>query len=300
MTISAVNSADTLGQRIRKVSATLATGERAVVEYLQHHPDEAVISSAAKLGEVTGTSDATVIRTARKLGFEGLSDLKPSLVEYLSRRRDPAQVLDVRVQRLRAEERGTLRPVIQAGCNLLNDVPELINPDTWARAISMLDRTRHVWAYGIGPGAAVADLFALSLQRIGRPADAWSATGFRLADEVLRLTEDAVVVVIAPLRVFRETGIVLDHARSVGAKSIMLTEAVAEARDTSADIVLPLPDSTEGAANEILAPLMILHALVLELVSAKRTSAIKHYHELNALRSAIAGTELDVSHLPEM
>lgn len=291
-------SSDTLAQRIRR-AGTLASGERAVAEYLQRHPEEAAVSSAAKLGNATGTSDATVIRTARKLGFAGLADLKRSLVHHLARRRDPAQVLDDRVQRLRPAHTAALQPVIDAGCGLLGEVPALIEGTAWSRAVEVLSEATHVWAYGIGPGAALADQFALSLRRAGKASDAWTATGFRLADDLLRLQSAHAVVVIAPLRLFREIGIVLDHAHRVGAHSVLLTEATDEGRETRAGTVLPLPDSTEGAANELLAPLTILHALVLELVTAQRSAAVDHYQQLNALRTEIAGTELDLSRLPE-
>ncbi|MBB5156597.1 MurR/RpiR family transcriptional regulator [Saccharopolyspora phatthalungensis] len=291
---------ESLGQRIRNRAGKLASGERAVADYLQRHPEDAAISSAAKLGEVTGTSDATVIRTARKLGFEGLSDLKRSLVEHLARRRDPAQVLDDRVQRLRPAEHGVLQPVIDAGLTLLGEVPALIDSAEWSRTVAALNEAEHVWAYGIGPSAAIADHLALSLRRAGKAADAWTATGFRLADELLRLKPAHAVVVVAPLRVFREIGIVLDHAHRIGARSVLLTEATDEAGETTADIVLALPDSTEGAANELIAPLTILHALVLELAAAERFSAVEHYQQLNALRTEIAGTDLDISRLPEL
>ncbi|GEB49262.1 MULTISPECIES: MurR/RpiR family transcriptional regulator [Streptomyces] len=290
-------SSDTLAERIRR-AGPLASGERAVAAYLQRHPEEAAVSSAAKLGKATGTSDATVIRTARKLGFAGLGDLKRSLVQHLARRRDPAQVLDDRVQRLHPAH-AALQPVIDAGRALLGDVPALVDSTAWTRAVDVLNEAEHVWAYGIGPGAALADQFALSLRRAGKASDAWTATGFRLADDLLRLQPAHAVVVIAPLRLFREIGIVLDHAHRTGAHSVLLTEATDEAKDTRAGTVLPLPDSTEGAANELLAPLALLHALVLQLVTAQHASAVDHYQRLNTLRTEITGTELDLSRLPE-
>lgn len=289
------SSGETLGHRIRNRSATLSNGERAVADYLQRHPEETAISSAAKLGEVTGTSDATVIRTARKLGFDGLNDLKRSLVEHLARRRNPAQVLDDRVQRLSPVEHGVLHPVIDAGLALLGEVPALIESAEWSRAVAAINEAEHVWVYGIGPGASVAGHFALSLRRAGKAADAWTATGFGLADDLLRLRPAHAVVAVAPLRVFREIGTLLDHAHRVGASSVLLTEATDEGRGTRADVLLPLPDSTDGAANELIAPLTILHALVLELVAARRSSAVDHYQQLNALRTEIAGTELDIN-----
>jgi DNA-binding MurR/RpiR family transcriptional regulator len=287
-----------LGQRIRR-AGKLAAGERAVVDYLQRHPEEAAISSAARLGEATGTSDATVIRTVRKLGFDGLGDLKRSLVEHLTRRRDPARVMGDRVRRLSGAGQGTLPSVINAGLALLGDVPAVLDDGAWENAVAAVRDAAHVWTYGIGPSASVADYFAVSLRRAGKPADAWTATGFSLADDVLRLRPPDAVVVVAPLRMFREIGVILDHAHRVKAASVLLTEAADEAAGTRAGTVLALPDSTDDAANEILAPLAIVHALVLELVAADRGPAVDQYERLNRMRAEIAGTDLDLRPLPE-
>lgn len=287
-----------LGQRIR-AAGRLAAGERAVVDYLHRHPEEAAISSAARLGEVTGTSDATVIRTVRKLGFDGLGDLKRSLVEHLSRRRDPARVMGDRVRRLRGEGQGALDAVISAGLTLLGEVPAVLDEGAWQSAVATIRDAEHVWTYGIGPSAGVASYFAVSLRRAGKPADAWTATGFSLADDVLRIRPEHAVVVVAPLRLFREIGVILAHAHRAKAGSVLLTEAAEEAAGTPAGTILALPDSTDGAANEILGPLAIVHALVLELVAADRDSAVEQYERLNHLRTDIAGTELDLLPLPE-
>lgn len=289
----------TLKQRISRVAGKLASGERAVADYLQQHPEEAVISSAAKIGEATGTSDATVIRTARKLGFEGLNDLKRALAQHIARRRDPAQVLDERIGRLPAEN-GVLYSALDAGRELLGEAATLIDGADWSEAVATIAEATHTWTYGIGPSATLAQYLALGLRRSGRAADAWTATGFSLADDLLRVGPEDAVVVIAPLRVFRETGIVIDRAHQFGAKTILLTEAVAEAGKTRADHVLPLPDSTGGAANELIVPLILLHGLVLELVARNRATAVDHHQHLNSLRTELAGNDLDIHHMPDI
>ncbi|MDH6293065.1 DNA-binding MurR/RpiR family transcriptional regulator [Rhodococcus opacus] len=295
--VSQFQSSASLSHRIAKVAGRLAPGERAVADYLRDHPEEAAVSSASRLGAETNTSDATVIRTARKLGFDGLSDLKRSLVDHVARRRDPAKVLDERLRRLPEGAGTVVGPVLDAGRALLGEADDLVDGDEWQRCGAALTAATHVWTYGIGPSAMLAEYFALALRRAGAAADAWTATGFRLADDLLRVEAGHAVVVIAPLRVFRETGIVLDRAHQVGATSIVLTEAIEEAGDTQADHVLHLPESTASAANELLVPLTLLHGLVLELVAKDRSTAIRNHQELNALRTKIAGNELDTTSL---
>ncbi|WP_031464416.1 MurR/RpiR family transcriptional regulator [Sciscionella sediminilitoris] len=287
-----MNTSPSLGRRIAR-AGQLAAGERAVADYLTEHPEEAAVSSAAQLGAVTGTSDATVIRTARKLGFDGLGELKRALVEHVARRRDPAKVLGERVKRLPSEGATVLDAVLGAGGNLLEQAHSLIPQQQWAETVRRLSTASRIWVFGIGPSGTVAENFALALRRAGIDADSWTATGFRLADDLLRVRAEHALVVIAPLRVFRETEIVLGHARTAGAYTVLLTEAFEILEPDRADQILRLPESTAGAANELLVPLALLHGLALELAARDSETAVHHHEELNTLRSEITGTPLD-------
>ena len=80
---------------------SLSPRERAVTDFLLDRPSEAVTASAAELAARTGTSDATVVRTARSLGYGGLRELKRAIMDMLTTRRDPALVLDQRLERCR-------------------------------------------------------------------------------------------------------------------------------------------------------------------------------------------------------
>ena len=68
-------------QRIKAMyqSRTFSKSDRLIADYILAHPTCVASTTAAELGEVTGTSSATVVRFCRKLGFSGLVDLKMSM-----------------------------------------------------------------------------------------------------------------------------------------------------------------------------------------------------------------------------
>ena len=66
----------TFQERYVEAGPRLTPSERKIGEYLLRNPDEVLGSSAVKIAEATGTSDASVIRTIKGLGYQGLPDLK--------------------------------------------------------------------------------------------------------------------------------------------------------------------------------------------------------------------------------
>ncbi len=66
-----------LRQRFEKHRSELTRSELAVIEYLLSMPvEEMIFQNAEDIAAKSGTSDATVIRAARRLGFSGLPELK--------------------------------------------------------------------------------------------------------------------------------------------------------------------------------------------------------------------------------
>jgi len=70
-----------IDSRIKK--AKLTATEAKIAEYISRHYYNVCLTSALELGRLIGTSDASVIRTARKLGFNGYSDMQRFIADFM-------------------------------------------------------------------------------------------------------------------------------------------------------------------------------------------------------------------------
>lgn len=286
-----------LHQRVTALATSLSVSERRVAEFMAHHPEVVVSCSAVELAARTGTSDATVVRTTKALGYSGFRELKRSLLQVFTRQRDLAATMDGRLERVSRSD-DQLAGVLDDSIELLGHLRDTVDPVAWRSAVDALRSARTVMTYGIGPAACVAAYLSLSLTRIGAPAREVTTTGFRLADELTTLHEGDAVVVFAPLRQFREISVVVDYARDVGALVILVTESLGMALESRVHAVLSTPQSTTGAASEITGALVLAHALTMTLAAGARTNAVKTLELVNQLRAAIVGAELDMMTLP--
>lgn len=66
-------------ERVRSLIGTLSASELRVAQVILDQPHDVVNWSAAELGQHSGASGATVVRTCRRLGFAGLRDLRMTL-----------------------------------------------------------------------------------------------------------------------------------------------------------------------------------------------------------------------------
>ncbi|MFC7741719.1 MurR/RpiR family transcriptional regulator [Nocardiopsis composta] len=93
----AADGAAALARRIEERKDTLSRTERRVAEYVAANAERVVFLSALQLAKLTRTSDATVIRTARALGFTGWPELKHEVGSRLMASTEPARRLAGRI-----------------------------------------------------------------------------------------------------------------------------------------------------------------------------------------------------------
>ena len=81
---------DSFAERIAATLNRLSAAERQAVRFFQENREDVLVASAADLARKIGTSDATVIRATRALGYSGLDDMRRQLAAELRSSLSPA------------------------------------------------------------------------------------------------------------------------------------------------------------------------------------------------------------------
>lgn len=292
--VNASSSGGKFPAQVAAAAERLTPQERIVAEFLLDRPHDAVTASAAEIAATTGTSDATVVRTAKSLGYSGLRELKRALMAEITDTRDPAAVLEHRLTLTETGLGPVLGQLLADATTLLAQLPDELDEASWRQAVDLLDGAGTIWIYGIGPAGLIAEYHALHLSRLRRRARAVTETGFRLADPLLSLSAADVVVIYAPLRRFREIDVVVEQARRVGARVALITQALGSVLREHVDIVLNVPQAAATTVSENFVDLLVADALTLELAKRDRVSAVAARQELTRLRNDIVvGATLD-------
>jgi len=142
---------------------TLRKSEKRVAEFVQGHMEEVVVLSLTGLARKCDTSDATVLRFCRSLGYLGFADFKVSLVPELLR--------SSKKKNLEVGERAnseTVKEMLQRNFQQQMD-STLQNCDDvmLATIASHITRANKILIIGLGGSAGVAHIFCDSLGSLG-------------------------------------------------------------------------------------------------------------------------------------
>ena len=263
-----------------------------MADFLLDQGAKAAPMSAQEIAEAAGTSDATVVRTARSLGYANLRELRDSLA-------GPGDDVDL-ADRLRATIAGRPAPhdvladavdrQLQGLSSLLRRVPAA----DFDRAAGLLAGAGRIWWSGIGPSASLAEYAAFCCRRHGRPAGSITHAGTDLADELLSIAGGDAVVVLAYGRIHPHVRVLLQRAAGLGVPVVLVTDTLERADGEPISVRLSPGRGAPGVFATHGSTVVLIEALVLALAAADPARSAASLEELNSLRRALAGRRLDV------
>jgi DNA-binding MurR/RpiR family transcriptional regulator len=267
----------------RATTRELSPKERSVAEFYADHGEEAAFLSAAEIAHRLGTSDATVVRAVKALGYSGIPELRRELIDALRARATPAVRLGRSLEDAGADPLGH---VVELGLELIEGLRGIDRAD-FDDAVAVLAGAERVLAFGLGPNGPLAEYFTLRLSRFGRPAQAITASGLLLADQLLGVREDDAMLLMAYERLEPNAEVALARANEVGVPVVLVTDSLGGKLADRVDVTLPAPRTRGGTLSAAVATMTILDGLLLALAAADRVRSLAALAELNELRRGL-------------
>jgi DNA-binding MurR/RpiR family transcriptional regulator len=293
---AAGNGPPSFADRVEASADALSPAERRVARYFQQYREEVLIGSAAALAAKMETSDATVIRTVKALGFSGLDELRRTLADELRGSLTPAD----RLTRTLGEVGGSIANAFDMTLDIharsIESLRQTISADMFERAIEATIAAQRIFVFGLGPSSAIANYLVIQLGRFGFSAQGLSNTGLLFADDLQKLRKGDLVVMLAYGRIYAELAALLEEIERFGLRSILITDSLASKLRHRVDLVLSVPRGRAEMLSLHTATLGFIEALLLGIAAKRPEETLVSLRALNQAREKLAGK---TTNLPE-
>jgi len=196
----------------------MGVAERRVADFVLAHPEEVLRSSITQVAEVSDTSEGTVVRFCRSVGYRGYQQLKISLARELV---PPLKLIHEDVRE--GDDAFTVaQKVLHADVQAILDTLKILDRVELERAVESIRLASKVEFYGVGSSAPVAVDAYYRLLQIGVDASVCTDSHFQVVSAA-RLDKGCVAVGISHTGSTRETLAALSAARRSGATTICIT-----------------------------------------------------------------------------
>jgi DNA-binding MurR/RpiR family transcriptional regulator len=272
-------------QRLEGHLPGFTKSQQRIASYLLASYDEAAFLSAADLAERLNVSEATVVRFAKAAGYDGFPELRRCLQGLFRAKATPASRLQRTLSELAGSQGHVLTKVLDMEVQYLTEAAHSIAPADFDRALDVLLSGRRIFVFGSGPSGILADLAELRLRRLGILTIGMTDAGRHLLEKLQLLQAGDVVLATGFNSIRTDLVIVLDHARAMGCRSILLTDTLGPALRHKVDVVLAARRGPVSTFHSLTVPMSILNALILGMAMARpeeSLAALNHLQEMRA------------------
>ncbi|HJA42572.1 MurR/RpiR family transcriptional regulator [Lachnoclostridium sp. An118] len=282
-------------QKIDDGYARFSKGQKKLADYIRRDYDKAAFLTAARMGEVVGVSESTVVRFATALGYSGYPAFQKALEEMVRTRLNSIQRMEVTYGRITQGE--ILASVLQSDIEKIKLTMESIDHEAFELAVETILKARKVYVVGIRSCAPLASFLSFYLNLLCEDVTAVSTnSASEIFEQLLRIGEEDVIIGISFPRYSMRTLKALEFASNRKAKVITLTDSIHSPMNLYSSCNLIARSDMASIVDSLVAPLSVVNALVVALCMKKQKEVVSTLEMLEEIwdeYQVYSGDELD-------
>lgn len=263
-----------LTSRINECYGSLSKGQKILATYITDNYDKAVFLTAAKMGQVVGVSESTVVRFATHLGYKGYPEFQKALEEMVRNKLNSIQRMEVTYGRI--SQSHTLETVLQSDQEKIKDTLEHIDEHAFELAVDTIIKAKHIYIVGIRSCAPLAAFMAFYFNLMFENVTLLQTNNSsELFEQMVRISKDDVIIGISFPRYSMRTLKAMEFANNRNAKVITLTDSVHSPMNLYSSCNLIARSDMASIVDSLVAPLSVINALIVALCMKKQGEVAK-------------------------
>lgn len=263
-----------LTSRINECYGSLSKGQKILATYITDNYDKAVFLTAAKMGQVVGVSESTVVRFATHLGYKGYPEFQKALEEMVRNKLNSIQRMEVTYGRI--SQSHILETVLQSDQEKNKDTLEHIDEHAFELAVDTIIKAKHIYIVGIRSCAPLAAFMAFYFNLMFENVTLLQTNNSsELFEQMVRISKDDVIIGISFPRYSMRTLKAMEFANNRNAKVITLTDSVHSPMNLYSSCNLIARSDMASIVDSLVAPLSVINALIVALCMKKQGEVAK-------------------------
>ena len=258
-----------LSNRINEKYSSLSKGQKRLAAYIIDNYDKAVFLTAAKLGDIVGVSESTVVRFATHLGYKGYPEFQKALEEMVRNKLNSIQRMEVTYGRISQSQ--ILETVLTADIEKIKNTLENIDQTAFELAVDTILNARNIYIVGIRSCAPLASFMAFYFNLMFENVHLLHTnSSSELFEQMVRISGEDVIIGISFPRYSMRTLKAMEFANNRSAKVITLTDSVHSPMNLYSSCNLIAKSDMASIVDSLVAPLSVINALIVALCMKKQ------------------------------
>lgn len=257
-------------------------GQKLLADYILKNYDKAAFLTAAKLGNLVGVSESTVVRFAATLGYKGYPEFQRALEEMVRNKLNSIQRMEVAYGRISQSE--ILSTVLQSDADKIKLTLENIDEKAFDTAIDILLHAKHIYVLGIRSCMPLANFLSFYLNMIFDNVHLiQTSSASEIFEQMIRISKDDAIIGISFPRYSVRTLKAMEFANNRNARVITLTDSIHSPMNLYSSCNLIARSDMASIVDSLVAPLSVINALVVALCMKKQKEVVNTLETLEEI-----------------
>ncbi len=256
---------------LRSLGGHMTPALRKIADYVLDNPEKLLYQTVVEVAEGSGSSEASVIRFCRDLGFSGFQEFKLALASDLA-----ASPVGLGPQDNPQTPEEALEYVTHHCKQALEDTCRLVDLKLVTKAVNLILKAQRIDIYGVGASGVTAQDFAYKFMRLGYATQAYPDPHMA-AMAAATLDKRSLAIGITRSGTTIDTVKAVEIARRSGAATIAITQRTKSPVARFADVVLVTSVSesplTGGSVTAKMGQLLVLDLLYTLVALGRKQSS---------------------------
>ena len=272
---------------IESYEGRLTDADKKLISIILGEPSETVYLSSAELASRANVHASTVVRLARKLGFDGFPDMRHKIRQDFEYKKSTSDKIKQRIDLI--EKGSNLADLIESEIAAIAAISNTVTQNQIDDVVNRIYKAKSIFIVGRGSAAPLITHFERRLRRSGIQCRvALNLQRRDLAEHLIGIQKgDAIVVFGFQSINSLPSGYsaLIESARSIGAHSIAIGDSTILTARPKPDMVLSVSRPKEGVMQLRSGPMLICEALAMTLLHKKSKNAVRGVESLQHLRA---------------
>lgn len=271
-----------ISQRISKAFPKLSKGHKKIANAVIYQYEKVAYMTAAKVGQLVGVSESTVVRFASEIGYAGYAEFQQAVQELVRRKLTPNQRIEVTKQRMGNSD--ILETVMESDINKIKYTLANLDKQTFSNSVNAILSAKTIYIMGARATEPVAKLLYYNLSLIFdnvRFVNPTSST--EVFEQMFSICEDDVIIAFSFPRYSTKMVRGVRFAKSKGASVIVFTDSDISPLAEHATYLLTAQSDMASFMDSLVAPVSIINAIIVEITNRCEKQIRERFDTLEAI-----------------
>ncbi|SEK29472.1 transcriptional regulator, RpiR family [Pseudobutyrivibrio ruminis] len=257
--------------KINENYGRMSKGQKLLANYIIDNFDKAVFLTAAKLGDIIGVSESTVVRFASFIGYKGYPEFQQALEEMVRTKLNTTDRIELTNGGI--EQNGVLRSVLSADALKVKNTMESIDEAAFENAVEAINGARRIYIVGLRTCAPLASFLAFYLNMIfDNVINLQTSSTSELFEQMIHINEEDCIIGISFPRYSMRTLKALEFANNRRAHVVTITDSIHSPMNLYSSCNLIAESGMHYVVDSLVAPLSVINALIVELCNRNQAT----------------------------